>query len=624
MSNSAPSPRKSTALRAAISVVLLGGFYIYALVIAAAVAAGTVYAVSKFGSSRASVEVIVFGGGITLAVIVALYRALRHKSEAPQGVRLSREDAPGLWELAERSAEAAGTRGPDEIIVDPEFNAAVTEQTKALGLIGGRRYLIVGLPLLSSFSTGQFRSVIGHEFGHYSESHTRLGALAYRGHVSVQLMLNAFASRRFNPVNWLFRAYAELFFTVQASVSRTQEFEADQVAARMTGGENTRSAFRELPVMAAAWERFTEQYMLLGAGERLVPRDVFGGFKSFREGRAEEIAELRSAPLPSETHRRDTHPAIADRVAALEGVPGGPQAGDEAPATGLLADFNAVAERVDAEWISAEVERVPWSELCHRVVAVSQRKQADAAYRAIGRVLGAEKANLDAFIGEIEAGRGEAFLKSLAGANFPRSGVNAMVASAAEASGALRVELSWDGPMKVLGSDGEPFDLAGVAEALVGPGADAAKARALLAERGVDVALGAPSGSGDAASHAAEKARIIAATDVVELDGVKHHMFAATTGLAFVPIRPRSGEGEKRLRAVMEESGGMEGLVKASALWLPFEEVKHVERLKGLSFKATITTQAGATHMLVEKLSSDDVGKPFEVVEQLMKQLAER
>lgn len=622
MTRTAPAPPKPNALRAAVSVALLGGFYVYALLIVAAVAAGTVYVVMRFGSSRASVEVIGFGLGITVAVLVALYRALRHKSSPPEGVRLTREDAPGLWELAERSAEAAGTRGPDEILVDPDFNAAVSEDAKALGLAGGRRYLIVGLPLLASFTTGQFRAVIGHEFGHYSQSHTRLGAVAYRGHVAVQLMLSAFAGRRFNPVTWLFRAYAALFFTVQAGVSRAQEFEADQIAARLTGGENTRAAFRELPVMAAAWSRYQQQYMLLGAPQKIVPDDVFGGFAAFREGRAEEIEALRAEPLPDQAHRLDTHPPIAARVAALEGAAGEPQPGDEAPATGLLADFDVIAKRVDAEWISPDVERVPWSELCHRTATVVHGEQAEAAYRAVERVLGPGKANLDALLTEAKEGRGEQLWLDLQSANFPRGGVQTIIASAAIASGALRFELSWDGPMRVVGEDGEPFDLDGLSEMVFDEGTDAAAVREALGRHGVDLALAVSSGATTSASHAAERARIIAASDVVELNGEKRHLFVATTGLVFLPLGP--GDGEKRLKQVLRESGGVEGLIGAAALWLPFEEVKHIEQLKGMSYKAGIVTQDGTEYTLVQKLMSDDLGKPFEVVDEFVKQRMQR
>lgn len=622
MTHTAPAPRKPNALRAAVSVALLGGFYVYALLIVAAVAAGTVYVVMRFGSSRASVEVIGFGLGITVAVLVALYRALRHKPSPPQGVRLTRADAPGLWELAERSAEAAGTRGPDEILVDPDFNAAVSEDAKALGLVGGRRYLIVGLPLLASFTTGRFRAVIGHEFGHYSQAHTRLGALAYRGHVAVRLMLAAFAERRFNPVTWLFRAYAALFFNVQAGVSRAQEFEADQIAARLTGGENTRAAFRELPVMAAAWSRYQEQYMLLGAQQKLVPDDVFGGFAAFREGRAEEIEALRAEPLPDKAHRLDTHPPIAARVAALEGAPGEPRPGDEAPATGLLADFDAIARRVDAEWISPDVERVPWSELCHRTAAAVHGKQADAAYRAVERVLGPERANLDGLLTEAKEGRGKRLWADLEAANFPRGGVRTIIASAAIASGALRFELSWDGPMRVVGRDGEPFDVDGLSAMVFDEDTDAASVREALAKQGVDLALAVSSGATTAASHAAERARIIAASDVVELNGEKRHLFAATTGLAFLHLG--QGEGEKRLKQVMQECGGVEGLIGSAALWLPFEEVKHIEQLKGMSYKARIVTQDGTEYTLVQKLMSDDIGKPFEVVDQFVRQRAQR
>jgi Zn-dependent protease with chaperone function len=607
------------------ALLLLGGFYVYALAIAGGVAVGTGWLVWKMGGGALSAKLVVIGGGISLAVVIALFRALRHRPAPPEGVRLSREDAPGLWAMAESAAAEAGTRGPDEILLDPDFNAGVTEETRMLGLVGGRRYLVVGLPMLATFSTGQFRSVIGHEFGHYSHQHTRLGALTYRGHVSVAVMLDAFAERSKNPVTWLFRAYAELFFTVQGAVSRAQEFEADRIAVRVAGGENTRSAFRELPVMAEAWAWFLEQYAFLGADARLVPRDLMGGFGKFCEGRADAIAELRAAALPDKAHRHDTHPPIAQRIAVLEGAGGGPTPGDGAPATSLVSDFGALSRRLEDVWFAAGVERVEWEELVHRTVETVQREQADMAYRAVARVLGKESSSLEDFIVEVEAGRGDAFLHAVVEAGFPVDGLRAMLISAAIDSGALRVELRWDESAVFVTPDGELFDLDELAVPLLESGADVSGYRELLAKRGVDLALGVPSGETTSASMAAGRAELVAAVNMVKLNGRSQHMFVATTGLVFLPFKWRPVPGRWTLNKILKQHGEVDALIAAADLWLPFEELMAVEWHKGLHFKATFTTHDGTEYKLVEKASDQDrLGEPFEALGQVAAQLIQK
>jgi len=78
-----------------------------------------------------------------------------------------------LWAEVRAIAAEVRTRVPDEVRLVADVNAAVSEDTRLLGLRGGRRYLYVGLPLLQAMNLAQFRSVLAHELGHYSHQHTR-------------------------------------------------------------------------------------------------------------------------------------------------------------------------------------------------------------------------------------------------------------------------------------------------------------------------------------------------------------------------------------------------------------------------------------------------------------------
>lgn len=90
-----------------------------------------------------------------------------------------------LWHTVRTPAAEIGTRAPDEIRIVAEDNAAVTERTRLLRLVGGAHTLHVGAPPISALSVQQLRAVLAHEFGHYSGHHTRLAAVAYRGRVAV-------------------------------------------------------------------------------------------------------------------------------------------------------------------------------------------------------------------------------------------------------------------------------------------------------------------------------------------------------------------------------------------------------------------------------------------------------
>jgi Zn-dependent protease with chaperone function len=75
----------------------------------------------------------------------------------------------------------AGTRMPEEIRIVAGVEASVAEPARLLGLLPGKRYLFLGLPLLLALPQQQIRAIVAHELGHYSRAHTRLAPVAYRG-----------------------------------------------------------------------------------------------------------------------------------------------------------------------------------------------------------------------------------------------------------------------------------------------------------------------------------------------------------------------------------------------------------------------------------------------------------
>src|SRR5262245_32358555 len=116
---------------------------------------------------------------------VAFWKVVRTKPELPNGVRIEPAQGPQLWATVRELADKVGTRAPDEIQLVAEVNAAVVENARWLGLVGGRRFLLLGTPLVQTFTVDQLRSVLAHELGHYSHSHTRLGPLSYRGRLAL-------------------------------------------------------------------------------------------------------------------------------------------------------------------------------------------------------------------------------------------------------------------------------------------------------------------------------------------------------------------------------------------------------------------------------------------------------
>ena len=248
----------------------------------------------------------------------ATWRALHTRRPEPVGIPVTRADAPELWTLLDGAAAAAGTRPPDRVTVVADAAAKIIERTRLLGLVSGRRDLYLGLPLLQAWDEAHLRAVAAHELGHFSPRLGRLAPLAYRGRLAVGRTVPRIPPR--NPAGPLLRTYAKFYRRVDAPFSRAQELIADQIAAEYAGPPAAAAVLRDLPALEALQRIFHAEYLGPGWQAGHVPDDLFGGFLRVLAARADDVAVLRARD-PGVPPTWDTHPPVAERLAALTAAP---------------------------------------------------------------------------------------------------------------------------------------------------------------------------------------------------------------------------------------------------------------------------------------------------------------
>jgi heat shock protein HtpX len=339
----APAAGPSLAGRFAAAIALTVGFYLLALALAAGLLAAAIlpWVLSGHGNLWVTLTGLVLGVTILVAIVPR-----RRRFEAP-GARVTAEDQPRLIELIAEESRALDMAPPDEVYATFEVNAAVTE--------AGRRgrVMIVGLPLLQFVSERGLRGTVAHELGHYAGGDTRLGPWIYRTRETIGRTLHhltdddgdegwtQLAVRK--PFEW----YAAAFLRITATISRRQEYAADRFAVHRAGREVYVDTLRRLHAYAPAFDPYWSQEVVPAlTAERRPP--VAAGFATFigtetvqRAGADWVDEELREG----KTERYDSHPALADRLRALEELPPG-KPDDSPPAAEVLRDLPALEQRV--------------------------------------------------------------------------------------------------------------------------------------------------------------------------------------------------------------------------------------------------------------------------------------
>ncbi|HET6530117.1 MAG TPA: M48 family metallopeptidase, partial [Actinoplanes sp.] len=306
------------AVRPWLSAAMLAGFLLVAGAQLALVVLPVLLILAILPGSVALQLGVPLSGATVGVMAYATWRALRARRAEPAGVPVSRADAPRLWKLVDAAATAAGVRAPDRLVVVAEAGAALGERARLLGLIGGRRDLYLGLPLLQAWDTARLRAIVAHELGHGSPASSRWSPLAYRGRVAVGRIVPRISPG--NPAGPVLRAYAGLYRRMDAPVSRAQELTADRIAAEFAGPAAVAAMLHDRPALEALQRVFYTEYVGPGWRTGHAPDDVFGGFLRMLAARADELTRLRQQePAPPDPW--DTHPPRADRLAALGELP---------------------------------------------------------------------------------------------------------------------------------------------------------------------------------------------------------------------------------------------------------------------------------------------------------------
>ncbi|NUT23567.1 MAG: M48 family metalloprotease [Hamadaea sp.] len=587
-------------LRALASLVMLAGFFIFALALLVAGVGVGIWALghSHYGVKLMLLAVLGFGG----AIVVGAKRALFYKAPPAEGVAIDPHRAPELWAEVRRLADAAGTRAPDEIRVVHEVNAAVSENSQLLGLIGGKRYLYIGMPLLVTLNVSQFRAVIGHELGHYSNNHTRLGAVAFRGRLAIGGALDHLSG---SLMGLPFQAYGRIYLLVDNAASRAQEREADLIAVRVAGTHAAASALAELPVIDAAWAFYFNRYIGPAAQAGFLPRDMFRGFHDMTQARREELAELRKAPPPEKKSVWDTHPPIGERVARVRQLPPVTLMEDTRLAGALIPALDQLGEQVQTVAVNLGDRKLSgdWSEITQASNTAQLQDTCDDVFRQAARVLNVRNVSLADVLYAVEAGRG----RELAQGFFPAEAdpvgklpqvIEPLLTLAALRSGQVRWTHSWTQRAQLAGPNGQPVDFEELAK-LAADARTVGQARAHLAQLGIAV----DQARVVEAVATAKKAEVIGGIGNTKVGKTDCDMLILDNGLILIPGGGDSNEGNYRMAAALR-SAPVPELAKRYT-FVPFEEIAVATIDKKVPLKATLLMRNGEKLELKEGWTSD-------------------
>jgi Zn-dependent protease with chaperone function len=313
-----------------VSLVLLAAL----VLVQGAILTGTFYYAESYFTQKVHFIVI---GGVGIGAVIGCFglissigELMKRRQITVAAKKVTRESAPRLWEFVSRVARDIQAGTPKNIIVGLEPNFYVT--TCDVVLIGENETmtgetLYLSAPLCRMLTTEEFRSVVGHELGHFlgdDTTYSRKFSPVYSGLAAAisnleQSETGSTALVKLPAIYLLSYGYGEFDRNV-ARISRQREFKADKVGAAAGSALSLISCLSKLVVYSSIWPRVEEKNRVrLSEGKVSENLSLLMQYHAKYDIDSEKADQILDRVFESATyHPTDTHPPISERAKALE------------------------------------------------------------------------------------------------------------------------------------------------------------------------------------------------------------------------------------------------------------------------------------------------------------------
>lgn len=282
---------------------------------------------------------LVVGGGVSALICVFMVKGFFKRSGRDDGIRheITEKDEPELFAFIRKLCHDTRAPFPHRIYAVPDVNAAVAYNESILNLfLPAKKNLILGLGLVNRLNLAEFKAVLAHEFGHFSQKSMKIGTYVYTSNrviadvvygrdalddfiwamTRIDLRISVFAWG-FAGILWLTRKLLEGLFRAinfaKSSLSRQMEYNADLVAVSVTGSDSLIFALARLDfageTLGQAWAD-----LMAAADHGRYTRDIY-----FHQSRMADYLRMRRGnPMLGEVPPLPDDPNETVRVFAPE------------------------------------------------------------------------------------------------------------------------------------------------------------------------------------------------------------------------------------------------------------------------------------------------------------------
>ncbi|SDR13056.1 Zn-dependent protease with chaperone function [Chryseobacterium soldanellicola] len=211
-------------------------------------------------------------------------------------IEIDEKNQPELFAIINEIVAETKVQKPGKVFLSPEVNASVSYNSLFWSMfLPVKKNLTIGMGLINSTTVGELKTVLAHEFGHFSQRSMKIGGYVSQaekiifdtvynnkdfentikngsGHWVFQF--TGFVSVGFISVfQYILKIFSDFLFKNNASLRREMEFHADAVATFVTNPKEQTSSLLRLDLSSAA---FNSSFMFYTQSEnKYLPENLF-------------------------------------------------------------------------------------------------------------------------------------------------------------------------------------------------------------------------------------------------------------------------------------------------------------------------------------------------------------
>ena len=301
--------------------------------------------------------------GLALAFGIGTWAIVRLRFKDPEGVLLTREEAPRLFrqiELIRRKLHAAPIH---KVHVTERFGVELVRLPRNGLPVTYENHLLIGYPALACLSQGQLKALIAGRIGEISVHNMGVTAWLCQLRQTWVAYRVAWAGRR-SPLalvmRFFFERYAPFYSRISAPLVNGREFRSDQYALQAVPDETLAGCL----TMEVVVERFLDDYYwpkVYRSAEK-APQPRFRAYTNLGLVFARKFKGRNPQLWVREAFTREPDPAggpgLRERLEAIGfGEPVAPAVPRRTAAEALLGETECtLSGRLDARWMAREQE----------------------------------------------------------------------------------------------------------------------------------------------------------------------------------------------------------------------------------------------------------------------------